>query len=76
MKIDKWLKLFIFVLIFLTIKVWSLNAPTLNVVLLADQSNMAGAGNYDELNQIDKARLLNASKIVFLSSNLPTASAF
>ncbi|WKB80516.1 sialate O-acetylesterase [Cellulophaga lytica] len=39
------------------------------VVLLAGQSNMAGAGNYDLLDAITKNRIAKASKTVLLSFN-------
>lgn len=39
------------------------------VVFLAGQSNMAGAGNYDELDEADKARVLKAAARVSLSFN-------
>lgn len=39
------------------------------VVLLGGQSNMAGAGNYDNLSESDKERLRKASETVRLSEN-------
>ncbi|UXX78115.1 sialate O-acetylesterase [Reichenbachiella carrageenanivorans] len=42
---------------------------TVKVVFLAGQSNMAGAGNYDELDEADKARVLKAAERVSLSFN-------
>lgn len=42
---------------------------TVKVVLLGGQSNMAGAGNYNNLSESDKERLESASKNVQLSEN-------
>ena len=42
---------------------------SVKIVLLAGQSNMAGAGNYEALSQGDKARVEAAAERVFLCNN-------
>ncbi|MBU2947150.1 sialate O-acetylesterase [Zobellia uliginosa] len=52
-----------------TINAKALESIDVKIVLLAGQSNMAGAGNFDELSPVDLKRIEHISKRVSLSFN-------
>ncbi|WP_187388331.1 sialate O-acetylesterase [Seonamhaeicola marinus] len=59
----------VFIVTILTTQAQTDYKADVHLVLLAGQSNMVGAGNYDELSSVDKKRIENISDRVFLSYN-------